>query len=111
MNNIKDERIKEALKNTAAEFIGKESNHTSLITVTNIEIMNRGKNVTVLLSVLPEDKEEVVIDFLSRKRRNLREYLKTKVSMRVLPFFTFAIDHGEKNRRRIEEIITEDKNR
>ncbi len=109
--SIKEERTIEAIKNMTAQFIGLQSNRTSLITVTNIELQNKGKDVIVYVSVLPEEKEEAVMDFLNRKRIEMRNFLKGKIRMRVLPHFSFEIDMGEKNRQKIEHIIQSDKNR
>jgi len=109
--SIKEERAVEAIKGLAATFIGMESNKTSLITVTHVEMRNRGKDAVVYFSVLPENSEHAVSDFLSRKKTEMRNFLKGKIKMRVLPHFSFEIDTGEKNRQKIERIIYEDKNR
>ena len=101
---IKDERAKEGIKKAAAEFIERQSNHTSLVTVTNIEMRNRGKDAYILVTVLPDDKSDAVVDFLNRRKRDMRDFLKKRMSLRMLPFFHFEIDKGEKNRQRIDEI-------
>ena len=111
MTDIKKYRAKEALMHAAAEFIAQESNRTSLVTVTNIEVTNREKNVCVFVTVLPIEQSNAVIDFLSRRGNDMREFLKKKVSLRVLPYFTFKIDTGEKNRQKIDEIIYKEEQR
>ncbi len=109
MNHIKNERAKETIMHAAAEFISEESNRQSLVTVTNIDIRNKGKDVYIMVTVLPEDKAEIALLFLNRKKRAMRDFLKKKISLRVLPFFHFELDYGEKNRQRIDQIIyTED---
>lgn len=102
--NIKDERVKEGIKKAAAEFVERESNKTSLITVTGIQMRNRGNDAYVLVTVLPEQQSNAVVDFLNRKKKDMRSFLSKRISLRVLPFFHFEIDHGEKNRQRIDEI-------
>jgi len=108
---IKEERTRQALRDLAAQFISEQSNRTSLITVTNVELGNRGKNATVWVTVMPEKEEAVVSEFLDRKRIEMRNFLKGKIQLRVLPHFEFVIDLGEKNRQKIDRIIYEDQNR
>ncbi|HEY4478625.1 MAG TPA: ribosome-binding factor A [Candidatus Paceibacterota bacterium] len=100
----RDEILKELIKKIAGEFVQKESNYTSLITITDVSLAERGKRSSIFFTVLPEEKEEAVLDFLKRKRSDFREYFKTKARMRALPYFDFNIDKGEKNRQHIDEI-------
>jgi ribosome-binding factor A len=100
----KDEILKELIRKAAGEFIQKESNYTSLITITDVALAERGKRSKIFFTVLPEEKEKAVSDFLKRKRSEFREFFKDKARMRALPFFDFEIDKGEKNRQHIDEI-------
>lgn len=102
--NQKDEKLKDLVRKAAAEFVEKESNHTSLITITDISVSGKGRKAIILFTVLPEGKEETALDFLKRKREDFREFFKSKSRLRALPFFDFEIDKGEKNRQRIDEI-------
>jgi ribosome-binding factor A len=104
MDDQKNERMREAIREKAARFILEENNHTSLITVTDVILTSDKKRATILVSVLPEHKEEAVLDFLKRKRGALRSYINTEVRIGRVPTLDVAIDLGEKNRRRIEEI-------
>lgn len=100
----RDEKLKDLVTKIAAEFLQRESNYTSLITVTNVIIEDRGQRATIYFTVLPEGKEKGALGLLKRKRAEFREYFATKARMRALPFFDFEIDMGEKNRHRIDEI-------
>lgn len=102
--NEKDEKLKDLIKKVAAEYMQRESNHTSLITITNVIIEDRGQRATIYFTVLPESKEKGAIGFAKRSRAEFREFFATKARMRALPFFDFEIDMGEKNRHRIDEI-------
>ncbi len=93
----------------AADFVAQESNRTSLVTVTNIDVRNREQNVYIMVSVLPESQGQAAVDFLNRRRKDMRHFLKKKVSLRVLPKFWFMIDEGEKNRQRIDQLMYEAK--
>lgn len=100
----RDEKLKELIRETAAEFLQRESNYTSLITVTSVSVSDRGRRATIFITVLPEDKEEGALGLAKRKRGEFREFFSEKARVRALPFFDFAIDKGEKNRQHIDEI-------
>jgi ribosome-binding factor A len=100
----RDEKLKEIIRETAAEFLQRESNYTSMITVTSVSVSDRGKRATIFFTVLPEDKEEGALGLAKRKRAEFRDYFAKKARLRALPFFDFAIDRGEKNRQNIDEI-------
>ena len=100
----RNQKLKDLIKEAAAEFLQKESNHTSILTVTDVSVSDRSNQATVFFTVLPEDKEKGALDFAKRKRAEFREFFKEKARMRALPFFDFEIDKGEKNRQKIDEI-------
>ncbi|MCK5022214.1 MAG: ribosome-binding factor A [Candidatus Pacebacteria bacterium] len=104
---LKQDKVKENIKNAAANFLGKESNRTSLITVTDANISKDMKKATLFISVLPESGEEDALNFVKRKRSDLRDYLKKNLEMRIIPFLDFELDMGEKNRQRIDELSSD----
>jgi ribosome-binding factor A len=105
-----DEKLAELIRELAAEFIVRESNKQSLITVTSVRMHNENKNATVFFTVFPESHEKTAIDFLKRKRSDFKEFVKEKAPLGRVPFFDFEIDLGEKNRQRIEDLLQKDKN-
>lgn len=101
--------MKDIIKELAGSFIQNESNYTALITVTDVSLSDHGKQSTIFFTVLPvgttgEDKERAALDFMKRKRTEFREYVQEKSRLSKIPFFDFAIDMGEKNRQKIDEI-------
>ena len=101
---IRDEKLKVIVQTLAGEFIQRETNGTSLITITDVSIADRGARAIVFFTVLPADKQKAAYDFLKRQRSIFREYVMKHVRMRRIPFFDFEIDEGEKNRQKIDEI-------
>jgi ribosome-binding factor A len=99
-----DEKRKEILRELAAQFFSKESNRQSLITVTGVEITGRGSQATILMTVLPEDKEEAALDFAHRQLTDFKKFVMDNSRIARIPFFNVKIDKGEKNRQRIDEI-------
>ena len=104
MGSRRQTQIGEAIAPLAGEFFARESNRQSLITVTRADVSPDIKNVTVYFSVLPEKFEDAALNFAKRVRSDFREYLKEYSVLRYLPTVDFALDLGEKNRQRIDEL-------
>lgn len=98
------EKLPELLKHLAAEFIERESNRTSLITVTNASLSESGKSAIIRFTVLPESHEKMVLDFLERRKPDFLLYIDEHARVGRMPSITFALDFGEKNRQRIDFI-------
>src|SRR3989344_5665826 len=102
--NQRDEKVREIIRELAAEYFSRESNRQSLITVTGIELYSRGSHAVILITVLPEDKEKTALDFVHRQLTDFRDHVMSHARMMRVPFFDVRIDTGEKNRQRIDEI-------
>lgn len=98
-------KIEERIKEIVASFIERESNKTALITVTHVELTDRGRSANIFLSVLPESGEDSALNFLKRKRKEMKEMLKKQLNMRTIPFLDVAIDIGEKARNNIDALL------
>ena len=100
-------KVAEGIQQIAATYIERESNKQALITVTHVEIAERGKQATIFISVLPESYEEAALNFLKRKRAELRNELRDKLRIHPIPFLDVAIDKGEKARHTIDALLRE----
>lgn len=98
------DRVRSLLSELVASFIRNEANQDPLITVTNLNISPDYRHVTVLITTIPDGKEEDALIFLKRKGGDLRGYIKKKSNMKIVPFFEFSIDYGERHRQHIDEI-------
>jgi ribosome-binding factor A len=107
MSQFKDIKTEQLIQQLAAEFLQRESNGSSLVTVTGVRLTDRMTKATILMSVLPEDKQEEALEFARRKRHNFKEYIKEHSRIGRIPLFDFEIDIGEINRQRIDEISHE----
>ena len=103
----RNEKVANFIKELAAQFLGRENNRTSLITVTSCTTSPDLKRATVFITVLPEGKEHDALDFAKRKRSEFRDYLKQNFKGKVIPFVDIEIDQGEKNRQKIDELLRE----
>jgi ribosome-binding factor A len=109
METGKQEKIEQQIAQIAAMFIERESNKTALITITRVEVVDRGRTATIYISVLPENGEDSAINFLKRKRHDLRTAIKKGINMQNIPFIDVEIDKGEKARHNIEALLNSDR--
>lgn len=103
--NQRNEKIANNIKELSAQFLGRENNKTSLITVTSVSCSPDLKNATILITVLPTSKEESALYFVKRQLGDLREFLKKTMAIKTIPFLEAKIDQGEKNRQKIDELL------
>ncbi|MEK7539480.1 MAG: ribosome-binding factor A [Patescibacteria group bacterium] len=103
----RNEKVANYIKELTAEFLGRENNRTSLITVTSATCYPDLKRATVFITVLPSSKEKSALQFARRKRSELREFFKKNMTLKNIPFIDIAIDLGEKHRQKIDELLRE----
>ena len=101
----RNEKMANFIKEQAAFFLAREDNKTSLITVTSATVSPDLKRATIYITVLPDSKEKLALEFVKRKRRELREFLKKNMTTKIIPFIDILIDQGEKNRQKIDELL------
>jgi ribosome-binding factor A len=91
----KDEKFASLLGKFAAEYFLVESNKDSLITVTRVDVLNRGKRAIIYFTALPQEKELSALEFAKRRQNDFRHYVMDKKSFGFVPRIEFAIDFGE----------------
>ena len=101
----RNEKVANHLKKLTAEFLGRENNKTSLITVTSATCSSDLKRGTVFITVFPSEKEKDALQFAKRKRGELREFFKKTMTIKNIPFIDIEIDLGEKHRQKIDELL------
>jgi ribosome-binding factor A len=97
------ERLQEALREVAAEFLVREAGRQSLITVTRAVLSDDNKRGTIYITVFPDSAEEQALNFANRNRKELGDFFRTRIKS-SLPHVEFVIDRGEKNRQRLDEL-------
>lgn len=98
------EKRTEYIRELISEFIQRESNGSSIITVTRFEMSDKQDVGDFYISVLPETQENAAMDFIKRNLSELRGYVMEKIPAGHIPFFTAHIDQGEKLRRKIDTL-------
>jgi ribosome-binding factor A len=102
--SLRSEKIQEALREAAAEFLSREANRQSLITVTGAHVAEDGKHGTIFITVFPDTAETAAVDFANRNRGEFAQFFRTRVRGVFPPRIEFVIDRGEKNRQRLDEL-------
>jgi ribosome-binding factor A len=105
MSEYRGEKISNHIKELAATYIEREAGPTSLITVTRVLLSPDGKNATIMISVLPREKEKAAYGFIRRNLGELRKHVTKGLKIHPIPFLTVEIDEGEKNRQKIDELL------
>jgi len=103
--SYRKEKIVDVLHKAASEYIQKESNRDSMITVTRIELSSDLKKAIVFFTVIPDHKETAAKDFLRRNLGEFRIFVNQKTKIGQLPWFDFRLDEGEKSRQNIDKIL------
>ena len=101
----RNEKVANTIKELAAQFLGRENNRTSLITITSCSTSPDLKKATIFITVFPATKENDALNFIKRNLGDLREFLKKNLPIKIIPFLDVAIDQGEKNRQKIDELL------
>jgi ribosome-binding factor A len=104
MAGDRHDKMESALREVAAEFLARSAGPQSLITVTGVRLGESGRSGDVLITVLPEEREEEALAFANRQRQEFGKFFETRVRGMRPPHVTFVIDRGEKNRQRLDEL-------
>ena len=77
-------RAGQIIQHLVAEYLNLESNRMSLITVTGIDLSPDMGKAIILVSVFPDDKSKGALDFLNRKRDDVRVHIKKNSKLTLL---------------------------
>jgi len=105
MSEFRNEKIKNNIKEISALYIEREAGPTSMITVTRVILSPDAKRATIMISVLPKEKENAAYGFIKRNLGELRKNITKNLRINPIPFLDVQIDEGEKNRQKIDELL------
>lgn len=89
MDNAK---VLSALVHVAAEYINRESNRQSLITVTRVALDARGREAYIYVSIYPDDHAHAALDFLNRNHDEFKQFVRSRLKMHDIPRYRFVQD-------------------
>lgn len=105
MSEFRNEKIKNNIKELSAIYIEREAGNSSMITVTRVLLSEDSKRATIMISVLPAEKEKAAYGFIKRNLGELRKYISKNLKINPIPFLDVMIDEGEKNRQKIDDLL------
>lgn len=105
--STRDDKIREILRDLGARFLLLNGNGSSLITVTNVELTQRAKHATIFFTVFPTEFEKTALEFAKRKRSEFKEFVMEQSKLGRVPQLDFEIDSGEKNRQKIDNLLSQ----
>ncbi len=111
MQGFRNEQIRGRIKEIVAEYVSRETNGKSLITVSTVDVNDRADQATIYITVMPEKEEAGALDFLKRKRSEIKKYIQKRLPIARTPFIDFEIDSGEKLAQKMTRIQIEEKNK
>jgi ribosome-binding factor A len=104
----RSERLRELFKELISQLLRevKDPGLTGFLTVTDLQLSADRKNATVYYSVLGSDAERASAGkALERAAPYLRELLKKKVTVKVVPQLRFEFDETPRKASRIDALL------
>lgn len=102
----RQEKVEGQIQGVIASFLSKEAGTKSVITVTHCDVSSDLKNVTAFISVFPTEHEDEALNFAKRQRSEIRSLIADQLPMKSIPYVEIEIDEGEKNRQKIDRIMS-----
>ena len=104
--SFRQEKLSAQLAKIIAEFLRNTFGASPLISVMNVLIADDLREARVRIAVFPEKDERNILIRLKKKRSELNRYLAAHMRIKYLPVVSFEIDRGEKNRKRVDELLS-----
>lgn len=100
-------KVADLLKELSATFIQQEANANPLITVTSVDISPDLSRAIIFVTTIPDGREADALIFLKRNATHLRNFLKKKMRIKIIPHIEFMVDAGERHRQHMDELVKE----
>jgi ribosome-binding factor A len=106
MSSRREEKIASLLKKLVSDFLARLELNKSIVTITSIELSKDLKFAKVFVSIYPEKEDEKILDIIKSGKSGIKKYIRSKTRLKFLPDLEFNIDKGERNRQKIEELLS-----
>lgn len=107
MNQDKHATMRDIILQLSAKFVQSEANTDPLITVTNVDLSPDWRRATVMVTTIPDGREEDAVIFLKRSASEMRQYFKKHGRFKTIPHLDFMVDAGERHRQHMDELVRE----
>lgn len=102
-----DEKLSSLLLHLAADFISKEAGRSTLITPLRVSLGKEAKTAVIFVGVFPDKDTDHALTYLNRVKDDFRAYIKAQSRISRLPYISFELDHGERNRQHLDELSSQ----
>ena len=102
------EQLNEELRHQISEFLAREAEMPldSLVTVLRVITTPNLQEAKIIVSVIPAGQTGTALHLLTRLTHSLVSYLRKRVTFHSIPHMTWAVDNGEENVDRLEQLIS-----
>lgn len=98
MSGDRHQRVESLLRELAASFVLSEANPNPLITITRVSSSPDYRNATVYFTTIPENREQDALIFMKRFGSEMRQYIRKKSDLKIIPSLQFSVDGTERLR-------------
>ncbi|MBI4118308.1 MAG: ribosome-binding factor A [Parcubacteria group bacterium] len=102
------EKASSALQKIVADFVEARAPKNTLLTVTDVAVSQDLRYIVAFVSVYPDVGDVSITKLLNADYRELNELIAKQADFKYMPKVVFEIDHGERNRQRIDELLSQD---
>jgi len=103
-------RVNELLKHEISQLLLREIDvNDILITITDIDTSPDLRYAKIKISVMPNEKNELVLKVIGKSIFHIQQKLNKKLHMKPVPKIRFEIDETEAKAQRIEELLNKNK--
>jgi len=103
----RQKKVESLLKNTLSRLIPEavQSDHSTLISITRIEIGRDLLTAHVYISVLDKTKQKEIIDLLNSKHSFFRKAVASRTKLKYNPMLIFKVEPLMEYNERVEELF------
>lgn len=100
------ERVNELLYREISQLFLRELDfQNTLVTITKVETSVDLREAKIMISVMPQEKSQTILQILKRNIFDLQQLLNKKLNMRPVPKICFKIDKSTIKAQHIEELL------
>jgi len=100
-------KINELLRQQLGEIINEEIElpPNTLVTITRVSTSPDLHYSRAMISVIPDEQSELVVNLLNRRSKLFRKLLNDKIVLRCIPQISFALDESERKAYELDRLL------
>jgi len=100
-------KINELIRQQLGEIINEEIEMpaNTLVTITRVSTSPDLHYARAMISVIPDEQSEPVVNLLNRRSKIFRKLLNDKITLRCIPQISFALDESERKAYELDKLL------